>query len=162
MKIEDFKGRGPAFVVERFFAGRATGYGIMQSRFGNLQRQFSVTAEGRWDAEKSVLRLHETYRFDDGQVDQLHWNICRSGPEADGVTPYQGDEVRVVGSAAGEQAGNALHWKYKRSVPSPDGSETVLSFDDWFWLQDERSLVVYASISKIVEIGTMTVFYQRQ
>ncbi len=162
MKIEDFRDRGPALVVERFFDGELEGHGLALSRFGSLQRLFFVRARGRFDPAEGVLHLTETYTYDDGQVDELHWTIRRDGAaDEDGVASYEGEEVRVAGAAVGRQAGNAFHWKYKRNVPDSEGGESLLSFDDWFWLQDERSLVVQATISKIVEIGTMTVFYRR-
>lgn len=155
MKVEDFAGREPAFVLEDWFAGPAEGWGVMQSRFGTLQRQFRIDAHGEWDADSRTLRLVETYRFDDGSEDRLEWSIRRL---ADGS--YEGHEPRLVGAAEGRQAGNAFHWVYTRRVPGSDG--TRFTFDDWFWLQPGGVLIVRASVRRFgVEVATMSVFYRR-
>lgn len=155
MQVEDFAGREPAFVLEEWFSGPAEGWGVMQSRFGTLQRQFRITARGEWDAATRTLRLVETYRFDDGTEDRLDWSIRRG--EAGG---YEGSEAHLVGSATGRQAGNAFHWTYTRRAPSAGG--TRLDFDDWFWLQPDGVLIVRASVRRFgVEVATMSVFYRR-
>ena len=155
MKVEDFAGREPAFVLEDWFAGPAEGWGIMQSRFGTLRRQFRIDARGQWDAAARTLRLVETYRFDDGSEARLEWSIRRG---ADGS--YEGDEPRLVGTAVGRQAGNAFHWVYTRRPPGSD--DTRFTFDDWFWLQPGGVLIVRASVRRFgVEVATMSVFYRR-
>lgn len=157
MKIEEFEGRKPALLLERYFSGTTLGWGIMQSRFGALQRQFRIEASGRWDEPSRTLSLTETYHFDDGQIDRLDWTIMKRDDHR-----YEGRETRIEDVAQGEQAGNAYHWRYSRSVPAKDGSETLLGFDDWFWLQDERTLVARASVTKLgIEIATLSVFYRK-
>jgi hypothetical protein len=100
--------------------------------------------------------LTETYRFDDGQVDRLEWRIRRLGNSR-----YEGSEPRLLDTAAGEQAGNAFHWQYRRNVPSRDGDYNM-TFDDWFWLQPNDVLIARASLTKLgFEVGTMSVFYQK-
>ncbi len=156
MDIADFEGKQPELALEGFFAGRSEGWGVMQSRFGALQRQFQIDAEGQWDPETETLQLTETYRFDDGQVDELKWRIRRLSAQR-----YVGEEPRVVGTAEGAQAGNAFHWTYERDVPGPDGDRR-LHFDDWFWLRPGDVLIARASVSKLgVEIATMSVFYRK-
>jgi hypothetical protein len=129
----------------------------MQNRFGSFQRQFKIEASGQWDEAAKTLKLVETYTFDDGQVDKLDWSIVKRS-----ASRYEGHETRITGTAVGEQAGNAYHWSYSRRVPSKDGSEANLTFDDWFWLQDEQTLVARASVSKFgVEVATLSVFYRK-
>ena len=51
---------------------------------------------------------------------------------------------------------------YRRAVPEADSSSTTLSFDDWFVRIDEDTVMVHASISKLmVPIGSLTVLYRR-
>lgn len=157
MNINDFTGKQPTFVLERFFEGRSQGWGVMQSRFGAFQQQFKIEASGRWDASAKTLRLTEIYTFDDGHIDKLEWTIRKTGEGS-----YEGREPRVDGVAKGEQAGNAYHWTYTRRVPSKDGSESSNGFDDWFWLQDEQTLIARASVTKFgVEVATLSVFYRK-
>ena len=42
MNIEDFKNTKPELVLEEYFAGKVSAYGIFEDRFGNLRRQFTV------------------------------------------------------------------------------------------------------------------------
>lgn len=157
MKIEDFEGRKPTLLLERYFSGSTIGWGIMQSRFGALQRQFRIAAEGSFDEASRSLSLTETYRFDDGQIDRLDWTILKRDDRR-----YEGRETRIEDVAEGEQAGNAFHWRYSRNVPAKDGSESMLGFDDWFWLQDPETLVARASVTKLgIEIATLSVFYRK-
>lgn len=108
-----------------------------------------------WDEPAQTLRLTETYRFDDGQVDRLEWAILRQEPGR-----YEGREPALVGTASGRQAGNAFHWVYQRRSPVADG--TRLGFDDWFWLQPDGVLIARASVRRFgLEIATMSVFYRR-
>lgn len=157
MNINDFTGKQPTFVLERFFEGRSQGWGVMQSRFGAFQQQFKIEASGRWDAAAKTLRLTEIYTFDDGHIDKLEWTVRKTGEGS-----YEGREPRVDGVAKGEQAGNAYHWTYTRRVPSKDGSESSNGFDDWFWLQDDKTLIARASVTKFgVEVATLSVFYRK-
>lgn len=157
MKIEDFASKRPVLLLENFFAGATQGWGVMQNRFGTYQSQFSIKAHGGWDAANSTLHLTEIYTFDDGHVDTLEWTITKKSA---GV--YEGHEKRIDGTAKGEQAGNAYHWSYSRRVPSADGSESTSGFDDWFWLQDDQTLIARASVTKLgVEVATLSVFYRK-
>jgi hypothetical protein len=158
VKIEDFEGTRPVLMLERYFSGTTRGWGIMQSRFGALQRQFHIEAAGEWDEASRTLRLRETYRFVDGQIDRLDWTILKRDDRR-----YEGRETRIEDVAQGEQAGNAYRWQYSRSVPAKDGSESLLGFDDWFWLLDEQTLVARASVTKLgIEIASLSVFYRKE
>jgi hypothetical protein len=157
MKIADFTGKQPTLILERFFQGRAQGWGVMQSRFGAFQQQFRIEATGRWDEASRTLKLTEIYTFDDGHIDTLEWHITKQDSGR-----YEGKEPRIDGTAQGEQAGNAFHWTYTRRVPAKDGSESSNGFDDWFWLQDENTLIARASVTKLgVEVATLSVFYRK-
>lgn len=156
MDIGDFAGAQPKLELERYFAGRTEGWGVMQDRFGTLRRQFYIQAEGEWDAARATLSLVETYEFADGFVDILRWSIIRG---ADGT--YIGEEPTLEGSAQGRQAGNAFHWSYVRQVPQPDGTRK-LAFDDWFWLQSPDVLISRASVRRFgIELATLSLFYRK-
>ena len=157
MNIDEFANREPRLQLERYFEGRSEGWGVMQSRFGTLLQQFQIEADGRFDAATQTLHLTETYRFDDGHVDELRWTIRQVE-----TGRYEGVEPKLDGKANGRQAGNAFHWVYSRDVPQADGSERRLGFDDWFWLQPGNVLISRASVTKFgVEIGSLSVFYRK-
>lgn len=157
MKIEDFADKKPAFILEQFFSGRLKGWGVILGRMGGLQTRFTIEAEGRWDTTANTLALRETYTFDDGHTDILTWTIIKRG---DGV--YEGREALIAGLADGEQAGNAFHWRYRRNVPSADGTKSKFGFDDWFFLHDDDHMSAHASLTKLgIEFATLDAFYER-
>jgi hypothetical protein len=157
MKVQDFASKEPSFVLEDFFEGKTQGWGVTLSRFETLQNQFKIEAEGRWDGVNRTLALREVYTFDDGHIDTLDWTIRKTDSGS-----YEGKETRISGEAAGEQSGNAFHWKYSRDVPSADGSSVTVGFDDWFWLQDADTMIAHATLTKMgVEVSTLNAFYRK-
>jgi hypothetical protein len=148
----------PRMILEEFFDGQCIGWGIMQSRFGKLQRRFDIAASGEWDEPSGMLHLRERYEFDDGQVDLVSWSISKKSDER-----YIGREPTIVGDAQGDQGGEWYRWRYRRDVPGKEGSSTRLGFDDWFWLQNPKVLLAKARVSKLnVRTADMTVVYQKR
>lgn len=157
MKIEDFAGKQPAFILEDFFSGSLKGWGVTLSRLGGLQNRFSIEAEGNFDAAAHVLSLKEVYTFDDGHTDSLTWTIIKRSDDT-----YEGRETLIEGTADGKQAGNAFRWHYHRDVPAADGSKTRFGFTDFFFLHDPLHMSAHASLTKLgIEVATLNVFYEK-
>jgi len=157
MSIDDFKGTVPAFLPEVFFVGHLEGWAVLESLVGGLQRRATISATGTWENETDTVLFTETYTFDDGQSDTLHWTIRKIG---DGR--YTGHENHLEGEAVGEQAGCAFHWTYMRNVPQADGRTTKLNFDDWFYAIEERACIVRGSAGRAgLPFGTAHVTYRR-
>jgi Protein of unknown function (DUF3833) len=157
MGIEDFKGTTPEFLPEEFFAGRLEGWGVLESLVGGLQKRCTIAAYGKWDASAQVVTFTETYRFDDGRQDTLHWIIRKTA-----AGKYSGSEPRLDGEAEGEQAGCAYHWKYTRDTPQADGKSTKLNFDDWFYRIDENACIVRGSAGRAgLPFATAHVTYRK-
>ena len=55
----------------------------------------------------------------------------KSWQNEDGITRYEGRADDVAGTAIGEVAGNALHWRYTLALPVGDDVYHV-QFDDRF------------------------------
>lgn len=158
MDLASFAGKEPELLPERFFAAELRGWGMELGPMGGVGRRLQVTATGTYDAATRTLSLDETYRFDDGHVDRLRWRITR----LDGGR-YEAREERLVEPGQGEAAGNVFRLGYRREVPQSDGSATALTFDDWFVRIDEDTVMVRASIQKLmVPIGSMIVLYRRE
>lgn len=143
MAIEDFVSTVPAFLPEVFFVGRLEGWAVFESPIGGLQKRATITAEGSLEKETDTILFTETYSFDDGHSDTLHWTIRKLEQGR-----YTGHENRLEGEAAGEQAGCAFHWSYTRNAPQAGGSSTKLNFDDWFYAIDERACIVRGSAGR--------------
>lgn len=157
MANDNFKGTVPAFLPEQFFIGRLEGWAVVESLVGGLQKRATITSVGTLEEETATVLFTETYEFDDGHSDTLHWTIRKVG---DGR--YSGHENRLEGEATGEQAGCALHWKYTRDVPQADGKTTRLNFDDWFYAIDERACIVRGSAGRAgIPFATAHVTYRK-
>ncbi len=75
---------------------------------------------------------------------------------------YQGEADDIIGVAEGMELGNALQWRYDFEL-QVDGSSLTVSFDDWLYRQDEKHVFNLTKIKKFgVEVGTITLFFQRQ
>ncbi|HEX2652580.1 MAG TPA: DUF3833 family protein [Xanthobacteraceae bacterium] len=157
MAIEDFNDSVPALLPEVFFVGRLEGWAVFESLVGGLQKRASISANGTLDTQTGAVSFVETYEFDDGHSDTLHWTIHKLRPGK-----YRGLENRLEDEAAGEQAGCAFHWRYTRDTPQADGSSTKLNFDDWFYAIDERACMVRGSAGRAgLPFGTAHVAYRK-
>lgn len=58
MGIEDFAGRGPEFLPERFLTGSLEGWGVLENPLGTLKSRYAIMANGRWDgrADSAIHR----------------------------------------------------------------------------------------------------------
>ena len=143
MAIDDFKGTKPLFLPEKFFVGRLEGWAVVESLIGGLQQRATISSHGEFESDTQTVLFTESYTFDDGHSDTLHWTI-RKGDEG----KYTGLENRLEGEAIGAQAGCAFHWKYTRDTPQMGGRSIKLNFDDWFYAIDERACIVRGSAGR--------------
>ncbi len=152
MKPEDFIGRGPTLLVEDYFAGTTTAWGLIEDRFGKVRRQFRVTIVGQPTAEG--ITLDETFHYDDGGKDHRIWQIKRLG-----AGRYSGTAHDVVGQAQGHAAGSALNWSYRLRLKIGKRFWTV-AFDDWMLLQEDGVLINRATLRKWgLKLGQVTLFF---
>ena len=154
MKIEDFKDQTPTLVLEEYFLGDTTAWGIFEDRFGNLKRSFKVEITGT--LEDGVLTLDEHFEYNDGETDRRVWRIT---PKGNGY--YEGEAGDVVGIASGQVAGNALNWEYDLDLPV---GATVwrVHFNDWMFLLPDGVLVNKAKVTKWgLHLGTVTLFFNK-
>jgi Protein of unknown function (DUF3833) len=154
MKLDNFAGRDPKFVLEDYFVGKTEGWGIFEDRFGKLRRQFKVEIDGTFDG--GTLELAERFDFDDGETDARTWRVT---PLPD--RHYEGTADNVVGLASGATRGNALHWQYD-ALLATGGRSWQVHFDDWMFLQDERTVINRATVSKFgFTLGAVIIFFRK-
>src|SRR5262245_25879900 len=80
MSIDDFKGTKPLFLPERFFVGRLEGWAVVESPIGGLLQRATIASHGEFESDTQTILFTESYTFDDGHSDTLHWTI-RKGDE---------------------------------------------------------------------------------
>lgn len=153
--IDNYQTASPAFDLFGYFEGDVKAWGMVQDYTEKQTRRFEVDIVGT--VEGNELTLVEDFVFDDGELDQRIWVITRL---EDGT--YQGKADDIIGVATGKEKGNALQWQYDFELKMDDSTITV-SFDDWLYRQDDMHVFNLTKIKKFgVEVGTITLFFQRQ
>ena len=155
MKINDFKDQKPELKLFEYFTGKTNAWGIFEDRFGNLRRQFKVKIDGYIEDDKLVLE--EYFEYFDGEKDKRVWKIKKLN---NGF--YEGSAGDVVGTAKGQEVGNAFTWTY--DVDLKIGTRNLrVNFNDWMFRMDEKVIVNKASVSKFgINIGTVTLFFMKE
>jgi hypothetical protein len=140
-------------VLEDYFKGQTTAWGVFQERNGTLARQFKVDITSTWDG--NVLTLDERFDYADGAKEQRIWKIRKTGSNM-----YEGTAADVRGVARGLVQGNQLSWIY--DVDLKVGDRTVLvTFDDRMWLQPDGVLINRAKVKKFgIVFGEATIVFQ--
>lgn len=157
MKLETYKDRSPAFVLEDYFEGKTRAWGLFTDRAGNLKRDFVVDITGTWDEATRTLTLEEDFVYDDGEEQRRVWTVRKTGENS-----YTGTAADVVGEAKGATMGNAFNWTYTLALPFK-GRNINLQFDDWMWLQPNGVLMNKATVKKWgFTVGEVTIFFQKE
>ena len=153
--ISHYQNETPALKLEEYFDGELQAWGTIENFSGEVTRRFTVRIVGKRDGDKLVL--DEYFQFDDGEKQFRQWRI-----EKTGAGRYVGRADDVIGSATGESAGNALHWRYTLRVPVDDTTYD-LHFDDWMFLIDQQHMINKAEMRKFgVTVGEVTLFFRKQ
>lgn len=151
---ERYEGQTPALVLEDYFTGETTAWGIFQNREGEVVRRFTVDIDGRMDG--AVLVLEESFAYADGETDRRVWRIERIDEHR-----YRGRAGDVVGVAEGTRYGNALNWRYTVALET-DGQTWHVTFNDWMYLLEDDVLVNRAEVSKWgFHVGDVTIFFRK-
>lgn len=141
-------------ILEEYFLGETTAYGVFEDRFGKVRRTFKVDILGT--VENDQLTLTEDFLYNDGETEQRVWVIDILG---DGK--YRGTAGDVPGYATGKTAGNVFNWKYKVDL-SVNGKIWKVGFDDWMYLLEDNVLLNRAYVTRYgVRIGEVTISFQK-
>lgn len=152
--LDDYKSSGTDFDLFEYFQGSTVAWGMVQDYTEKQTRRFEVQIEG--SVEGNTLTLVEDFVFDDGEVSQRIWVIER---KEDGS--YSGKADDIIGEATGREVGNALQWQYDFELQLDD-STVVVAFDDWLYRQDDKHVFNLTKIKKFgVEVGQITLFFQK-
>ncbi len=157
---QDYAAESPRFVPEQYFNGGLLSWGVIEDWKGHVTRRFAMRQTDRWEGDKATL--DEAFQFADGTTATRHWNIVKIDAHH-----YTGTAPDVIGEARGEVAGNALHWTYQIRVPGENPlsgeKEITVTFDDWLYLVDARTLFSFVSIRKFgLPVGRMTMVFRKE
>jgi len=141
MRIEDFTDEKPELVLEEYFNGRLTAYGLIKNRSGQITSSFRADFVGSWN-EDGVGTLDEVFIYNDGDVQARVWTF-----EPVGNNRYIGTAPDIVGEADMLVKGNTLRMDYVIRVPY--GNRTIdLSVRDWLHLQSDGVILNHSYMRK--------------
>ncbi|WP_372881272.1 DUF3833 domain-containing protein [Psychromonas sp.] len=138
--LDDYVNSSPKFDVENYFNGQLQAKGIVMDRGGKVTRRFSVEMIGTWQGRQG--KLEEWFVFDDGEKTTRTWRITKLSEGR-----YSGTAEDIIGIAAGESGGFALHWDYQLELPF-EGKMVTVSFDDWLYQVDNNVVINRSYITK--------------
>lgn len=154
-QLEQFSDAPRQLVLEDYFAGETTAYGLFEDRFGKVRRQFKVDITGTVDGNR--LTLVEKFAYDDGERDTRVWEI-----DILGGGRYRGTAGDVPVPAVGQVSGNAFNWKYKVDLKVGDSVWNV-GFNDWMFLMQDDVLINRAYVTRYgIEIGQVTIAFNKK
>lgn len=147
-RIADFAQERPRLDLRRYFNGTVDAYGMFTDRFGKVRKRFTVVMQCSWmgEAGRELGVLDEEFSYSDGSRQRRIWHLQRE-PGVSDQGRYRGRADDVVGTAQGEEQGNAFNWTYALLLPV-DGRVFEVRFDDWMYLMDERIMLNRARMSK--------------
>jgi hypothetical protein len=158
-QVADYAAEKPLLDMRQYFNGTLDAYGVFTDRSGKVVKRFTVVMSCSWSgppgAETGVL--DEAFTYSDGSTDRRVWTLKRT---PDGR--YTGTAGDVLGSAAGEEKGNAFRWGYTLRLPL-DGRTIDVQFDDWMYLMNEKVMLNKALMSKFgFRLGEVTLSFVKR
>ena len=146
----------PSFDLFQFFDGEVKAWGLVQNRDGEVIQKFEVDIQGSIMGDQ--ITLDETFQYAVGKgPTKRAWQIVRLD---DGQ--YRGTAGDILGEAVGSTYGNAFRWSYRMDIPVDDTVYEV-SFEDWFWVIDDRRLFNRSYVQKFgFDVAEVTIFMERQ
>lgn len=145
----------PPLDLRSYFNGTIDGWGMFQSRSGEVKKRFHVLIEARWQGATGVL--DERFIWSDGTTSRRVWTLTELGRGR-----YRGRADDVAGDADGHAAGNALNWRYVLRLPVDDKVYEV-NFDDWMFLVDQQVMLNRATMSKLgFRLGEVTLAFRKR
>jgi len=149
-----YAGEKPVLDLRRYFDGRVDAWGLFTDRSGRVVRRFTVAMDCRWQGDQGVL--DEDFTYSDGSKQRRVWRLTRLGEGR-----YSGTADDVVGTALGQERGNAFFWTYTLALPV-DGRVWQVQMDDWMYLMNERVMLNKATMSKFgVRLGEVTLAFTK-
>ena len=154
-QVQDYAGQTPTLELRDYFNGTLDAYGVFTDRSGKVVKRFDVVMTCTWQGDEGTL--DEAFTYSDGTKQRRIWRLTRL---ANGR--YTGRADDVVGTAQGQQSGNAFNWKYTLALPV-DGRVIEVQFDDWMYLMNDKVMLNRAAMSKWgVGLGEVTLSFSKR
>lgn len=150
----DYRAEQPAMDFRGYFSGPVQAHGMFTDRSGRVIKRFTVALQGRWSGDEGVLE--EDFTYSNGEKERRVWQLKDLGGGR-----FEGRAADIVGVAEGEQAGNAIRFRYTMRVPV-DGKPIEFQFDDWMYRVDGQVVLNRAAMSKFgIHLGDVTLSFRK-
>ena len=154
-EVSRYASEKPVLDLRTYFNGTLDAYGIFTGRSGEVVKRFTVVMRCQWSGDDGVL--DEDFTYSDGTTQKRVWRMKHLGNGR-----FSGTADDVVGTAQGEQQGNAFRWGYTLRQPVGDKVYEV-QFDDWMYLMNDRVMLNKAVMSKFgVRLGEVTLSFVKR
>ena len=154
-QIADYALDKPTLDMRQYFNGTLDAYGVFTDRSGKVVKRFTVVMTCRWVGDTGTL--DEDFSYSDGTKSRRIWTLVRT---PDGK--YTGTAADVIGTAHGEEKGNAFRWGYTLDLPV-DGKNIEVQFDDWMYLMNDKVMLNKAVMSKFgFKLGEVTLSFVKR
>lgn len=151
----DYATERPVLSLRDYFNGRVEAHGMFQDRAGKVVKRFTVTMDCSWRGDEGVL--DEAFTFSDGTTQRRVWKL-KALPDG----RFTGTADDVIGTAEGEQRGNAFQWRYTLRQPVGDTTYDV-QMDDWMFLVDGKVMLNRAEMTKFgIRVGEVTLAFTKR
>ncbi|MFK7877479.1 MAG: DUF3833 family protein [Paracoccaceae bacterium] len=126
-------GKAGQFDIRTQFNGPILCEGVIFGLTGKVSSRFEAEFECNWTGNRCVMT--ETFRYDDGSVQNRAWKLDLGN---DGKIKATAEDV--VGTGTGTQMGDAVQLKYKLKLPEASGGH-VLDVVDWMYLAPNGAII---------------------
>lgn len=151
----DYAQEKPTLSLRDYFNGTLDAHGMFQNRAGKVVKRFTVVIRCTWQGDDGVL--DEAFTYSDGTTQRRVWKL-KATPNGS----FTGTADDVIGTAQGQQSGNAIHWNYTLRQPVDDTTYDV-QMDDWMMLVDDRVLLNRTVMSKFgIRVGEATLSFHKR
>ena len=144
--ISRFANGQPSMAPDLWMTGTVDGYGVVFDRFGTVKSQFHAHEVGSWSPASATLTLRETITYLQGDRQPptgRTWRFVQTSPGR-----WTGTAGDIIGTAIGEQQGNAWHLRFHQLLPI-GGRRVEVTVDDWRFREADNVAVDRSTISKL-------------
>lgn len=151
----DYAGMGPKLDLREYLNGPLEAWGVLVDYTGKADRHFHVKMVGTWNGNEGTLE--EDFVFSNGQTDHRVWRITFSDDH--NLTGTAGD---VIGTAHGQQDGNAMNMRYTLRAKRDAGGTIDVAMDDWMYLVSDKVLINRTKMKKFgFTVGELIITFRK-
>jgi len=154
--IQRFSSGQPSMAPNIWMVGDVEGYGVIRDRFGTVKSQFHIREVGNWDPATRTVTLveHTVYLQSSSKPSDRIWHFVESSPGS-----WTGTAADVIGTATGEQQGNAWHLIFRQTIPV-GGHQVEVTVNDWRLREGDTVAIDHSTLTKLgVELASAEIAF---